>query len=153
MMLKRGEALTADDTHIDMTPMVDVVFQLMTFMLFSMQATGGEKVNVPPARHGGVLDQNQVVVITVAPPRPGAEARVVLGDGLFDENGQPRPEVSAEGIKKAVEQAKREQRSRVVIQGDGEASYGEVMRVASQVAEVEGVSVHIGVQEPKGSSR
>ena len=35
-----------------MTPMVDVVFQLMTFMLFSVQMSGGEKVDVPPARHG-----------------------------------------------------------------------------------------------------
>ena len=35
-----------------MTPMVDVVFQFMTFMLFSVQMTGGEKVDVPPARHG-----------------------------------------------------------------------------------------------------
>ena len=51
-MLLRREASEERDEHIDMTPMVDVVFQLMTFMLFSVQMTGGEKVDVPPARHG-----------------------------------------------------------------------------------------------------
>ena len=47
-MLLRREASEERDEHIDMTPMVDVVFQLMTFMLFSVQMTGGEKVDVPP---------------------------------------------------------------------------------------------------------
>ena len=51
-MLFRRDANEERDEHIDMTPMVDVVFQLMTFMLFSVQMTGGEKVDVPPARHG-----------------------------------------------------------------------------------------------------
>ncbi len=53
-MLLRREAAEERDEHIDMTPMVDVVFQLMTFMLFAVQMTGGEKVDVPPgpARRG-----------------------------------------------------------------------------------------------------
>ena len=51
-MLFRRDVDEERNEHIDMTPMVDVVFQLMTFMLFSVQMTGGEKVDVPPARHG-----------------------------------------------------------------------------------------------------
>ena len=46
-MLLQRQAKEERDEHIDMTPMVDVVFQLMTFMLFSMQLTGGEKVDIP----------------------------------------------------------------------------------------------------------
>ena len=44
-------------TRVDMTPMVDVVFQLMTFLLFSMQMTTGQAVDVPPARHGVGVDE------------------------------------------------------------------------------------------------
>ena len=53
-MLFRRDADEELNEHIDMTPMVDVVFQLMTFMLFSVQMTGGEKVDVPAgeARRG-----------------------------------------------------------------------------------------------------
>ena len=65
-MLLRRDVDQELNEHIDMTPMVDVVFQLMTFMLFSVQMTGGEKVDVPPARHGwawkngrDVLDPDQ----------------------------------------------------------------------------------------------
>ena len=43
-MLRR-EADEEVEQHIDMTPMVDVVFQLMTFLLLSSQMTGGEIVN------------------------------------------------------------------------------------------------------------
>ena len=51
-MLLRRDSDQERNEHIDMTPMVDVVFQLMTFMLFSVQMSGGEKVDIPPARHG-----------------------------------------------------------------------------------------------------
>ena len=39
-MLLRRQVSEERDEHIDMTPMVDVVFQLMTFMLFSVQLAG-----------------------------------------------------------------------------------------------------------------
>ena len=57
-MLLRRQASEERDEYIDMTPMVDVVFQLMTFMLFSVQMTGGEKVDVPPARHGVGVEES-----------------------------------------------------------------------------------------------
>ena len=65
-----------------MTPMVDVVFQLMTFMLFSVQMTGGEKVEVPPARHGVGVEESAATFLTLLKPgAPGAEPQVLLGNG------------------------------------------------------------------------
>src|SRR5271166_5509885 len=78
-MLLRREASEERDEHIDMTPMVDVVFQLMTFMLFSVQMTGGEKVDVPPARHGvGVPESMATFLTLLKPTAPGAEPRLLL---------------------------------------------------------------------------
>ena len=45
-MLRRESGEEELDEHIDMTPMVDVVFQLTTFMLLSSQMSGGEVVDV-----------------------------------------------------------------------------------------------------------
>ena len=76
-MLLRREASDERDEHIDMTPMVDVVFQLMTFMLFSVQMTGGEKVDVPPARHGVGVQESKATFLTLLKPdgpRRGATA-------------------------------------------------------------------------------
>src|SRR5271157_5398606 len=81
-MLLRREASEERDEHIDMTPMVDVVFQLMTFMLFSVQMTGGEKVNVPPARHGIGIEETAATFLTLTKPAvPGGETQLLIGLG------------------------------------------------------------------------
>src|SRR4051812_45351866 len=143
-MLLRRQASDERDEHIDMTPMVDVVFQLMTFMLFSVQMTGGEKVDVPPARHGVGVEETEATFLTVLkPPRPGAASTVLLGLG-------GGPAVTLDQVKQAVAEALRaEGKRKVVVQADGGVPHGEVLKLAAAVTEVEGVTLHIGVQEPE----
>ncbi len=65
-----------------MTPMVDVVFQLMTFMLFTVHMSGGEKVDVPPARHGVGVEETSATFLTLTKPTTaGGESRLLLGHG------------------------------------------------------------------------
>ena len=142
-MLLRRQATEDRDEHIDMTPMVDVVFQLMTFMLFSVQMTGGEKVQVPPARHGVGVEESAATFLTLLRPQ-GADAapRILLGNGKG-------PDVSLDKAKEAVAAGLREGKRKVVLQADGAVPHGEVLKVAAAVTEVEGVTLHIGVQEPE----
>jgi biopolymer transport protein ExbD len=142
-MLLRRQVSEARDEHIDMTPMVDVVFQLMTFMLFSVQMTGGEEVEVPPARHGVGVEKDAAIFISMLKPvKSGAEPKVVvgLGDG---------PAASLDQVKRAVAEGLREGQKKVVLQADGGVPHGEVLKVAAALAEVEGVTLHIGVQESR----
>jgi biopolymer transport protein ExbD len=142
-MLLRRQANEERDEHIDMTPMVDVVFQLMTFMLFSVQMSGGEKVDIPPARHGVGVEESAATFLTLLKPKaPGAEATVLLGNG----DGPP---ATYEEVKKAVADGLRQGRRKVVVQADGSVPHGEVLKLAAAVTEVEGVTLHIGVQEPE----
>ncbi len=144
-MLLRREASEERDEHIDMTPMVDVVFQLMTFMLFSVQMTGGEKVDVPPARHGVGVPESKATFLTLLKPMvPGGEPRLLLGHG-------EGATVSLDEARKAVAAGIRDGRQRVILQADGDVPHGEVLKVAAAVTEVEGVTVHVGVQEPRGA--
>ncbi|WP_422928241.1 ExbD/TolR family protein [Singulisphaera sp. PoT] len=143
-MLLRRQVSEERDEHIDMTPMVDVVFQLMTFMLFSMQLTGGEKVDIPPARHGVGVDESSATFLTLLKPAgPGAEPRVLIGN---DGKGAP---ASLDQVRKAVADGVREGRRKVVLQADGAVPHGEVLKLAATVTEMEGVTLHIGVQEPE----
>lgn len=142
-MLLRRQADDERDEHIDMTPMVDVVFQLMTFMLFSVQMTGGEKVDVPPARHGVGVEESAATFLTLAPGgAPGAGPRVLLGNG----DGPP---ATLDQVKAAVADGLRQGKRKVVVQADGAVPHGEVLKLAAAVTEVEGVTLHIGVQEPE----
>ncbi|HMF35645.1 MAG TPA: biopolymer transporter ExbD [Isosphaeraceae bacterium] len=144
-MLLSREASEERDEHIDMTPMVDVVFQLMTFMLFSVQMTGGEKVDVPPARHGvGIPESTATFLTLLKPAAPGAEPRLLLGHG-------EGARVTLDQARKAVADGVRAGRNKVILQADGDVPHGEVIKVSSAMTEVEGVTVHIGVQEPQGA--
>lgn len=141
MLLRRDESEERDE-HIDMTPMVDVVFQLMTFMLFSVQMTGGEKVNVPPARHGvGVEETSATFLTLLRPTTPGGEPKLLIGHG-------EGPVATLDDARKAVADGASQGRRKVILQADGEVAEGEVLKVAAAVTEVEGVTVHVGVQEP-----
>jgi biopolymer transport protein ExbD len=142
-MLLRRQANEERDEHIDMTPMVDVVFQLMTFMLFSVQMTGGEKVDIPPARHGVGVEENAATFLTLLKPdTPGGEPKLLLGNG-------DGPVASYDDVKNAVAQGVRDGRRKVVLQADGAVPHGEVLKLAAAVTELEGVTLHIGVQEPE----
>src|SRR3954466_8713287 len=124
-MLLRREATEERDEHIDMTPMVDVVFQLMTFMLFSVQMSGGEKVDVPPARHGvGVEESSATFLTLLKPAAPGAEPRLLLGLGA----GAP---ATLDQARKSVLDGVRDGRRKVVLQADGAVPHGEVLKVAT----------------------
>jgi biopolymer transport protein ExbD len=140
-MLLRRQATEERDEHIDMTPMVDVVFQLMTFMLFSVQIANDTKVEVPTARHGVGVEETVATVLTLLKPAaPGAAPRVVVGPG----DGPP---ATLDQVRQAVAAGVRDGRRKVVLQADGAVPHGEVLKLATAVAEVEGVTLHIGVQE------
>jgi biopolymer transport protein ExbD len=144
-MLLRREIDRERDEHIDMTPMVDVVFQLMTFMLFTVQMSGGEKVDVPPARHGVGVEESGATFLTLTrPASAGGETRLLLGHG-------EGPVATLDQARKAAADGVKQGRTKVILQADGEVPHGEVLKVAAAVAQVEGITVHVGVQEQKGT--
>jgi biopolymer transport protein ExbD len=117
----------------------------MTFMLFSVQMSGGEKVEVPPARHGVGVDENSATFLTLArPSAPGSEPQLLLGHG---EGAVATIEQARQAVADGVKQGRR----KVILQADGDVPHGEVLKVAGAVAQVEGITVHVGVQELTGA--
>ena len=64
-----------------------------------------------------------------------------LGDG---------PTASLEQARLAAVDGMKKGRVKVIIQADGDVQHGEIVKVAGALSDVEGVTVHIGVQEPRG---
>ena len=143
-MLLRRQATQERDEHIDMTPMVDVVFQLMTFMLFSMQLTSGDVVKVPEARHGVGVEESAATFLLLAPPStPSGRPRLMLG-AKGDE------EVGVDQAVAAVSKGVTEGRRKVVLQADGAVPHGEVIALIGEISRREsGATIHVGVQEPQ----
>src|SRR5258708_607883 len=96
-MLFRKQASAERDEHIDLTPMVDVVFQLMTFMLFSIQLTGSE-LSVPASKNGvGVDADSAIKVWLLRPATADGPARAFVG-----EDGPEKNELSIDEIEKEI---------------------------------------------------
>ncbi len=144
MFQNRGRKQKLVDENLDMTSMVDVVFQLMTFLLLTYQASTESAVDIPKARYGIGVEESDTILLTVAPPKgENPEALVYLGKEL-------NPEMQLEGnevIYQAVEQGLADGRRRVVIQADSMVPHGEVLRIAGAAGRVKGVTLHIGIED------
>ena len=158
-MLLSHQAADDRNEHIDMTPMVDVVFQLMTFMLFSMQLTTGQVVDVPPARRGLSIPEDGAIFITMMKPgSPGEDSLVLRGNGAGSKKGMNKTSgdniEQAEALKndkeveKYISEGMGQGLRKVIIQADGEVPHGQVLKLATAISKVEGVTLHIGVREP-----
>ena len=143
MLLRRQENQERDE-HIDMTPMVDVVFQLMTFMLFSVQLSGEPEINVPTARRGVGVEETVATFLTILEPEnPGTPGRILVGK---DKSGR---QVNYDGAAEAVTEGVSRGLKKVVIEADGEVPEGEVLQLISELSKREAaVTIHIGVQDP-----
>ena len=143
-MLLRQQSSQERDEHIDMTPMVDVVFQLMTFMLFSVQLSGEPEVNVPTARRGVGVEETVATFLTILKPEgAGGSARILVG------NGKAGPQVDYDGAARAVSDGVARGLKKVVIEADGDVPEGEVLKLIGELGKREtGVTIHIGVQDP-----
>jgi biopolymer transport protein ExbD len=143
-MLLRRQVSEERDEHIDMTPMVDVVFQLMTFMLFSVQLAGDAKVEVPKAHRGVGVEEDAATFLTLLKPdAPGVKPKLLLG------NGSSGKVVDYDQAAAEVSKGVAQNRKKVIIQADGAVPEGEVLKLIAEVSKREtGVTIHSGVQEP-----
>ena len=82
--------------------------------------------------------------LTLTRPSSNGEPRLLLGHG-------EGPVATLDQAREAASKGVKEGRGKVIIQADSEVPHGEVLKVAGAVAQVEGVTVHIGVQEVTGA--
>jgi biopolymer transport protein ExbD len=136
---------TADD-HLDLTPMVDTVFQLLTFLLLTYQVSAESAVNMPPAKHGIGVEEVESLVLTVSPAETAGAPALVYWGTKRDPDKQL---ADSDRIQQKVEEAVAGGKRRVVIQADGDVTHGEVLRVAGAAGKVEGITIHVGVEEPR----
>ena len=125
---------------LDITPMIDVTFLLLIFFMVTstMQATPDH--SVPPADNGAGLDTSQSMEIIIMAPASAGEKPLVLLDGS---------EASLEEVRSYVAEGVQEGKTAVIVMADRAVPHGFVTEVELAATEVEGVFLHIGVQDRK----
>ncbi|MBX3423619.1 MAG: biopolymer transporter ExbD [Pirellulaceae bacterium] len=133
------------DNEIDITPMIDIVFLLLIFFLVSSQMTGEATVDLPAARHGGVVAAKESVIILMR-RGTGEQAEVLQLDGTqFSADLEQQQSEIAEYVAGGLDSGKKH----VIIRAEGSVRHGEIGRVSRAIAESlpEGEMIHIAVIE------
>ena len=119
--------------RVDMTPMVDVAFLLLTFFMLTTQFKPPEELQVIlPSSHSVIkLPESDVMLVTI-----GKDNRVFLGfdsqrmmEKIFGEANKLRPSVQVTDINKElppllVRARMANPKLRTVVKGDKDAEYG-----------------------------
>lgn len=135
-----------NDAELDITPMIDIVFLLLIFFLVSSKMTAEQAVELPKARHGGVVAGKESVIVIMR-RGTGEFAQVLKEDGKSSFSSDPDQQ-SAE-ISEYVQQGIDAGKKHVIIRAEGSVRHGEIGRVSEAISESmeEGEVIHIAVME------
>ena len=108
---------TSTDAHLDITPIVDTVFNLLIFFALSLNfiVTPGIKVNLPESSTEEIVREKEEIIIVMK-----------QGNEIFINNNA----VSIEQLFFILsESAQRNRETLIIIQADQEVSHGRVVKV------------------------
>ncbi len=129
--------------QIDMTPMVDVVFQLLTFFLLAVKRDSAEPLDVPITTRSTAVLESQSTFITMKPaPKGGADPIVVIGESRKGDGEQVTLAKLEEWVRKGVSGG----RPNIVVKAERYCRHGDVLKICRVVASVEGALLYVGVQ-------
>ncbi len=129
------------DTDIDMTPIIDVTFQLLIFFMFAATLVKAAKLELPEAKHGIGVDVQTAVIVTVGPPGPNGKCPVYLGDTL---DGEP---VTVDEVARYVREQVAAGKENVIVKAAENARYVDVYNVERAIARIDGAKLHTAVKE------
>jgi biopolymer transport protein ExbD len=123
--------------QINVLPMIDVVFALLTFFIMSslvLSKSEGLPINLPPASTAKGQTSQQIVV-------------------TIDQTGQLSINKTATTLTQLVQQIQRLIKTKpdkvVIINADERVSHGQVIAVMDQIRQVQGAKLAIATKRPK----
>ncbi len=136
------------DDEIDMTPMIDCVFQLLIFFLVCSTMQETTMVKLPPARHGTGVDEETAVIITVDGEGGTEKPRVYLGNGTAGPVLPDDHAVQEKLISEAVEAGVASGKVAILVKAAKGVKSGDVERISKAAAiSAEGCRFYMGVME------
>jgi biopolymer transport protein ExbD len=125
------------ESDIDVTPLVDCVFLLLSFFMMTSPMKGNPDKNIPAAEHGVGVNPNGGTVVRIVDAEPAPKILLGNREGTLDD------------VRPYVESGLRKGHSLVIIKADRKILHGFVQKVAKAVNSVEGIKFSIGVQDKK----
>ncbi len=127
-----------DDTEMDITPMIDIVFLLLIFFLVASKMDESASVRLPPARYGKAVAEDNSIVVLI---RKGSAGTVIVSrrDGrAFASDIKQQEEEIGEYIDAGMTGSPPFDRplQEVIVKAERDVKEGEVNRVAEAIGKV-----------------
>ncbi|MEX0938758.1 MAG: biopolymer transporter ExbD [Pirellulales bacterium] len=136
-----------DELDLDITPMIDVTFLLLIFFLVTTTMTRQSSVELPTARFGGAVSEQDSIVFTLVSGGVDA-ASVYAADGVdADARLSDDADARREAITRVVRQGMAAGRANVLIKAERHLPHRNVAEVMKAASQVEGVRLHLAVNE------
>ena len=134
-----------NDDEMDITPMIDITFLLLIFFLVTSKLDQEQAVDLPKARHGGVVAGKESVVVIMR-RGTGEDAEVQNSDGVpFSADKEQQNAEVAEYVQMGIDSGLKH----VIIKAEASVRQGEISRVSGAISESmeEGEVINIAVLE------
>jgi biopolymer transport protein ExbD len=138
---KRRRRRIIEDTELDMTPMIDVTFQLLIFFMFANQLANPSPIEVPLAKYGkGIMpDGKQAILVD-------DQGSYYLGEVAKEETAEPSLETLLNQVADNASSA--EQPLEVIISAHKAAKHQQLRQLLERLSDVPNIGpIHLGVEE------
>jgi len=128
------------NTEIDITPMIDVTFQLLIFFMVTSTMKGNPPADLPPAKSGGSIEVAKVINVVVRPAAVSGEAPQIEIN---------KKTVNLDELKLTLEEqaGARTDGIHVMLLADRTMKNGDLNEIEVLLSEISGVTYHFGVQD------
>lgn len=135
-----------EDPHFDITAMIDLVFMMNIYFMFTFLSAAAGEIALPKANHCGPMDPETATFITVLNGAQYDRVELFVGDGA---EGTPTtdPGDQVKLVQDAVNKGLTLGKSAVVIKAEHSVRLRELRRVCAAVNDIPEVSLHLAVIE------
>lgn len=136
----------AEDPHFDITAMIDLVFMMNIYFMFTFLSAAAGEIALPSANHCGPLDPETATIITILNGTQYQQVDVMVGeakDGAKITDPDDQTKVVQDAITKGLTLGK----SAVLIKAEHSVRLRELRRICAVAAEMPDVSLHLAVIE------
>ena len=137
-----------EEGDLDITPMIDITFLLLIFFLVSSKMDQDAAVDLPPAKNGMGVVNNQSVMLIL---RKGQDRRALISNGggrefPLSSGLESQEDEITQYVQKEINDG---DKFSIIIKAEKEVSHGEVSRVtkAAGKAATDSIQLHLAVME------